>query len=288
MNAKFGPAGNSLSFAEMGYQSNSQIPEYLKKFGLTAYEYQCGHGLRVSEKALRNLAEEGRKQGITFSLHSPYYISLSSLEKEKREKSVEYLLQSAQVARWLGAERIVVHSGSCAKQTREQALALAGDTLMQARKRLDEEGFEEIILCPETMGKTAQLGDLEEVLSLCCLEKRFLPCIDFGHLNARAFGQIQGKEAYAHILDRMEERIGLDRTKIFHSHFSRIEFTNPGGEKRHRTFAEKEYGPEYQPLMELIAERGYTPTFICESAGTQAEDAAVMKEYYFDRLRASQ
>ena len=129
------------------------------------------------------------------------------------------------------------------------------------------------------MGKVGQLGTLDEVLALCGVDKRITPCIDFGHLNARTLGGIQSKADYAVLLDRLEETLGDERAKRFHVHFSRIEFSK-GGEKRHWTFAETQFGPEPAPLMELLAERGLAPVVICESAGTQAEDARWMKEFY--------
>ena len=104
-------------------------------------------------------------------------------------------------------------------------------------------------------------------------------CIDFGHLNARTLGGIQTKADYAAILDRMAEVLGDDRARQFHVHFSRIEYS-AGGEKRHWTFADTQFGPEPQPLMELLAERQLTPVVICESAGTQAEDAQAMQQMY--------
>lgn len=85
------------------------------------------------------------------------------------------------------------------------------------------------------MGKVNQLGNLTEVLELCKLDDTFLPTIDFGHLNAREFGYIKGKAEYKKMLDEVENAIGHDRLKIFHSHFSKIMFTNPGGEKKHLT-----------------------------------------------------
>ena len=51
-------------------------------------------------------------------------------------------------------------------------------------------------------------------------------------------------------------------------------------EVKHLTFEDQEYGPKFAPLAKLLAERGLTPRIICESAGTQAEDAAVMKQEY--------
>ena len=84
---RFGPAGNAESFRAMGYRHTIQVPEYLERMGLDAYEYQCGRGVRISQEAAAQLGEEARKRGISLSVHAPYYISLSSLEEEKREKS---------------------------------------------------------------------------------------------------------------------------------------------------------------------------------------------------------
>ena len=109
MSAIFGPAGNSDSFAKMGFKSNIQAPEYVSQKGLDLYEYQCGRGVRVSEENALKYRENAEKFGIITSLHAPYFISLSSVEEEKRLKSVDYILQSAKAADMLGADRIVVH-----------------------------------------------------------------------------------------------------------------------------------------------------------------------------------
>ena len=183
------------------------------------------------------------------------------------------------MCRALGGRRIIFHSGSCGKQSREAALEKALDTMRRAVAALDEAGFGDMTLCPETMGKVGQLGTLDEVLALCGVDSRITPCIDFGHLNARTLGGIQTKADYAAILDRMAEVLGDDRARQFHVHFSRIEYS-AGGEKRHWTFADTQFGPEPQPLMELLAERQLAPVVICESAGTQAEDAQTMQQMY--------
>ena len=148
----------------------------------------------------------------------------------------------------IGASRVIVHSGSCGKMTREKALELAKDTVRRCLKAMDEEGLGDIVFCPETMGKINQLGNLDEVLSLCELDERLIPCIDFGHLNARTLGQVNSRESFLEILDAIENRLGTDRLKQFHSHFSKIEYTDNGGEKRHLTFEDAVYGPEFEPL----------------------------------------
>lgn len=279
-NAKFGPAGAAQSFKEMGYKKSVQLGEYLTKFGLDHFEYQCGQGVRVSEESAKEIGAALRNAGISVSVHAPYFISLSSVEEEKRLNSVNYILASAKAVNAMGGDRIVIHSGSCSKMTREEALELAKNTMKLAREELVAQGLENIRCCPETMGKINQLGDLHEVMELCKIDESFIPCIDFGHLNARTFGSIKDKSDYEKILDTIENELGSERLKTFHSHFSKIEYTEKGGEKKHLTFADTVYGPQFEPLMELVAKKNLAPTFICESDGTQTEDAKAMKDYY--------
>lgn len=276
---KFGPAGNSESFSKMGYKNSLDVPDYIVKMGLDCYEYQCGRGVNIGEEKARLLGEKAAKAGITLSLHAPYYISMSSTEEEKRDNSVNYILASARAVNAMGGDRIVVHTGSCGKISRSDALDLALDTMRKAIAALDGEGLSNIHICPETMGKVNQLGTLEEVLELCLLDERLIPCIDFGHLNARDMGSLKSFADYENIFLKIKDKLGTDRLKGFHSHFSKIEYTT-GGEKRHLTFEDTVYGPDYQPVMELTCKYGCNPVFICESAGTQAEDAKQMKDYY--------
>ena len=279
MSAKFGPAGSAESFKTMGYKSSLQIPEYLNKFGLNAFEYQCGRGVNIGEDKARQLGVIAKEKGITLSLHAPYYISMSSVEEEKRLNSVNYILASARAVNAMGGDRIVVHTGSCGKISREKALELAIDTMKISLEALKSEGLSHIHICPETMGKVNQLGTLHEVMELCKVDDSLIPCIDFGHLNARDLGVIKSKEDYDAILTEIKNNLGSDRLNCFHSHFSKIEYTN-GGEKRHLTFEDNVYGPDFEPLMELIYKYDLSPTFICESAGTQTEDVKQMMDYY--------
>ncbi len=280
MSAKFGPAGNSDSFTKMGYKSSLQVPEYIVKMGLDAFEYQCGRGVNIGQEKATELGKISREKGIALSLHAPYYISMSSVEEEKRLNSINYILQSARAVNAMGGERIIVHTGSCGKISRTEALELAVDTMKKAIKALDDEGLSNIRICPETMGKVNQLGTLDEVLTLCQLDERLIPCIDFGHLNARDRGILKTYEDFEEIFNKIEDELGNSRLKEFHSHFSKIEYS-AGGEVRHLTFSDEIYGPNFEPVMELTYKKQCSPTFICESAGTQAEDAKMMKDYYW-------
>lgn len=278
MSAKFGPAGNAESFP---YKSSVDAPRWLGELGLDCYEYQCGKGVRVKEDTAVALGRQAQEHGIALSLHAPYFINLANPDPESQEKTIGYITSSCLVADQMGATRVVIHSGALMKRTREEAMAIALPFLKNIVAVCEDQGFGHITLCPETMGKINQLGDLDEVLRLCQVHESLIPCVDFGHLYARSLGKDEGAEAVERMLSRMESELGADRASRFHSHFSHIEFTPNGGEKCHRTFDDDGgYGPAWEPLAQAVAERGWSPTFICESAGTQAEDALTMKRIY--------
>lgn len=278
MTALFGPAGNSDSFSKT-HKSSLDAPRWLREMGLDCYEYQCGRGVNIGEETARALGAKAGEEGIVLSVHSPYFINLSSPEAERQEKNIGYILSSARAAAWMGGDRVVVHCGGLTGQTREQALRNTISGLQQALRRMEEEKLGGVTLCIETMGKINVLGDLDEVVRICQSDERLLPCIDFGHLNARTMGGVCTREDFAAVLDALHRGLGADRAGRFHTHFSKIEYSK-GGEVKHLTFADTEYGPEFGPLGALLAERGLCPHIICESAGTQAEDALAMKMEY--------
>ena len=285
MSAKFGPAGNCDSFSKR-YKSSLFAPAWVKEQGLDCYEYQCGKGVHVGEETCRKLGQNALAAGISLSLHAPYFINLANPDPESLRKTIGYITSACLAASWMGAEKVIIHSGALMKRTRREAQEIALKSLKEVIRACDDQGFQHITLCPETMGKINQLGDLDEVLELCTLDERLTPCIDFGHLYARTLGELEGHEACVRMLDRVEEVLGPERASRFHSHFSHIQFTLNGGEKCHRTFDNDDgFGPDWTPLAEEVAQRNWSPTFICESAGTQAEDALTMKQIYGDFLR---
>lgn len=277
--AIFGPAGQCEAATAAGVKSTVKLLEYLKAQGVDLLEYQCGRGVNIREEKAREIGERAAELGITLTLHAPYYISLASAEPEKRDNSIGYILQSARAASWMGAERIVVHPGGIGKYSREQAYEIACDTLSRAMTALREEGLEGVTVCPEVMGKINQLGNLEEVLGFCRMDEALLPCVDFGHLNSRMHGGMD----YTATLDAIVAAIGEQRAGQMHIHFSKIEYSK-GGEVKHLTFEDTEYGPEPQPLMQALAHRGMTPVVVCESSGTQTADAFAMKCAYLEAI----
>ncbi len=277
--ALFGPGGNSDSFNALN-KKTSDAPEWLKELGLDAYEYEAGRGVNGSEAMFSLIGSNAKKAGIRISIHAPYFISLSSVEEEKRLGSARYIIDSARALSLMSGETMVIHAGSCAKIERALAVDYAKRALEHALSELDKLGLYGFKLGIETMGKVNQLGTLDEVLELCTVDETVVPVVDFGHMNARNQGGVfTCADDYKKVFDEISRRKGAKYAENLHCHFSKIEYTT-GGEKRHLTFADTTYGPEFEPLMEAVRDMGISPTFICESDGTQAKDALAMKKYY--------
>lgn len=277
MKAKFGPAGNSESFYEQGYKSSLEMPAWLNRQGLDLYEYQCGHGVRMSKDSAGDLKKHAAENGVELSIHTPYYINLASDDPERQEKTVNYIRQTLTLASYLDAKRIVVHMGSPGKRTRLDGMKDTEKLLLRVLDMMKEEGFYgKTRLCLETMGKVSQLGTVEEVMKMCRIDDSFLPCIDFGHVNARTQGTLSSEKAFSTLFDQIENALGFERMNEMHCHVSKIEYTNMG-EKKHLTFDDTLFGPDYTDLAKVIAKRGTAQHLICESAGTQSEDALKFK-----------
>ena len=274
---RFGPAGNSQAFYDAGYKSSLEIPEFLAKVGLNAYEYQCGRGVRVKKDFCQQMAAAAAERDIALSIHAPYFINLATPDPKVMESSLNHIRKSLEAAGNMGATRIVVHPGSVGKgNTRQEAFARSEKLLVRAVEELTPD-YPGILLCLETMGKINQVGDLEEIIQLCKLADCLIPTVDFGHLHARGIGAINDKDDFEEILERISQGLGAEVVKNLHVHFSPIEYSQ-GGEVRHRTMAETDYGPHFEPLAQIIARDKLTPVIISESAGTQTEDALAMQE----------
>lgn len=276
---RFGSAGNPQAFYAAGYKHSVDIPAWLADQGLTAYEYACGRGVNIGGETAARIGAMARRHGVAVSLHAPYYINLASSEVEIRQKSLLHLQQSLLTAEKMGAQRVVFHVGASAKQERSMALDRSKEMLGQVLEERERLGLGHITLCPETMGKRNQIGTLDEILQLCTCGPNLLPTVDFGHLHAVSGGGFTALEEYEAAFSLVGQRLGERSRRQLHIHFSKVEF-GPGGEKRHGVFADTHLGPPPEVLAAVCARQGYAPWIICESAGTQAEDAAYLRQCY--------
>lgn len=276
---KFGPAGNCKTFYEEGYKRTIEAPLWLKQKGLDAYEYSFGKGFTLPDDTAVKIGEEMKKYGITVSIHAPYYINFATPTDEMAEKSYGYVLESLRKLRLMGGTQLVVHPASQGKMTREEAVELTKKRLEILKNKILENGYDDMYVCLETMGKSAQIGTYEEILDFCTIYDRYLPTFDFGHINALTQGSLKSYDDYKKIIDRSIHVIGLERTKIAHIHFSKIEY-GAKGEIKHLTMEDNIYGPDFEPLARVLKDYNLDCVVICESREYMARDAIIMKNIY--------
>lgn len=276
---KFGPSGNSESFYAQGLAHTEQSAEFVRERGLDCFEYSFGRGVHMSEAKAVSIGEAFAKAGVEISVHAPYYINFANTEEENAQKSYNYVLDSGRMLKLMGGRRCVFHSATQGKLEREEAVRLTEERLKVLRDYIYMNDLQDLYFCPETMGKIAQIGTLEEIVRFCKIDPVYLPAIDFGHLNAREQGSLKTEEDYKQRLEYMIAELGYERVKHFHVHFSKIQYSAKG-EVRHLTFEDTVYGPEFEPLAAALKELKLEPYIVSESAGTQAEDARAMKDIY--------
>lgn len=278
---KFGPSGNSQAFFDAGYSRTEDSAVWVKNLGLDCFEYSFGRGVNLSDAKAVLLGEVFRNNGVEISVHAPYYVNLANPDGEMAAKSFGYIINSAKKVKLMGGNRVVFHPASQGNLPRETAVRLTLSRINELCEIIYANNLEDVKFCPETMGKLAQIGTVEEITAFCKTDKVFTPCVDFGHVNAREQGSLKTERDYADRLDYMIAELGENKMRDFHIHFSKIEYS-ARGEVRHRTFEDDKFGPEFPPLAAAIKKLRLQPYIICESAGTQDIDALKMRNMFYN------
>lgn len=276
---KFGPSGNCESFYAEGNAHTEQAAAFVRKRGLDCFEYSFGRGVRMSQDKAISIGEAFAKENVEISAHAPYFINFANPDDEMAAKSYGYVLDSANACKLMGGKRVVFHPAAQGKATRLEAVDKTRERLHTLAEYIVLNNLDDMLFCPETMGKLAQIGTVEEITEFCKIAPFFVPCVDFGHINAREQGSLQTVEDYKSRLEYMIAELGFAKMEHFHVHFSKIMYGGKG-EIKHLTFADEIYGPSFEPLAVALKELKLKPYIVSESDGTQAEDAAEMKRIY--------
>lgn len=276
---KFGPSGNDEEFYAAGYKHTEQAAKYVREKGLDCFEYSFGRGVNMGEGKALSIGEAFAAENVEISVHAPYFINFSNPDEEMARKSFGYVLDSARALKLMGGKRLVFHPAAQGKMEREAAVSLCEERLKRLCEYIYLNNLEDLTFCPETMGKTAQIGTVEEIARFCQIDKVFTPCVDFGHVNAREQGSLKTERDYAERLEYMLDALGKDRMDGFHVHFSKIKYGGKG-EICHLTLDDEVYGPEFAPLAVALKKYDLHPYIVSESAGTQSRDALIMKNIY--------
>ncbi|MFQ5831847.1 MAG: TIM barrel protein [Candidatus Thorarchaeota archaeon] len=255
---RFGPAG----YPETAKGKLTSVFQILGDAGLEALEYAAVYGLRLGESRAREIGELARKHDISMSMHAAYYISLASRDAEVRKRSKGRLIKTLQFAPLMGVKRIVFHAGGYSGLNPDEAYRVVKDAILEVWEKAGHLG-EDAFLSPETAGKLGSFGSVDELLRLCSEIDRTLPTIDWAHLHARSQGKSSDKDSYLRVLGQFEDALGRRFVDNMHFHVSGIKFTSRG-EESHRPLGGR-WGPDILPLMKIVSEVGYKPTFISET-----------------------
>lgn len=282
---KFGVAGNSLSFYAEGNKHTYEAAKWCAEKGIDVFEYSFGKGVRMTESTARQIGNFFRLYNVDLSVHAPYYINFANPESDKINSSINYVFQSlTKLNEFNWGERVILHPATQGKLMRNEAVELTYKNLSLLAENVVQQGFSDKKICLETMGKLAQIGTVEEIINFCKIAPFYFPCIDFGHINARTMGGLKSSDDYRRIIDFMLDNLPFEKVNRMHIHFSKIMYGS-AGEIKHLTFSDNIFGPEFFPLALVIKEYNLEPVIICESDGTQAEDAIFMKELFYGNTK---
>jgi deoxyribonuclease-4 len=275
---------NRVLFGPAGYPSEARgnvkrVFQILSDVGVDALEYAAVHGLRTKEDKAKQIGIVAEETGITMSLHAAYYISLASKTPRIRESSKGRLVKALKFAPWMHVKRIVFHPGYLGGLSKKVAHIVIRDALRDVWERVGGQKGD-VFLAPEIAGKLSAYGSVEQIIRLCQEVDGCIPTIDWAHLYARSQGKVNDKGSYLKVLTKFEEELGNLFINNMHFHVSGITFTEKG-EAAHRPLG-KDWGPDILPLVEIVKECGYKPTFISES--TNPLEGALYTKFLYEGL----
>ena len=274
---KFGPSGFCNEFQELK-KNTLDIPEWLLKHNLNTYEISFTNGVRLSNETAEKYGKAFKDAGIEVSVHAPYFINFANPDEEMIQKSIGYVVSSLEKMKYLKAKKLVFHPGAVMKLSREEAFNNTYRNIKKLIVTLEEKGFKDFILCPETMGKHGQVGTVEEIAKVCTIDERIIPTLDFGHINSFMIGGLKEEKDFEEVFLTLKKYLG-ERFNRVHIHFSKIEYGKKG-EIKHLTFDDEKYGPDFVKLVPVLKKYNIEANIICESNGTQTKDACIMKKYF--------
>jgi deoxyribonuclease-4 len=244
----------------------------LADLGLSALELAWVRSVRVSDEKCAQIKATAEECGLALSVHAPFFINLNG-SADEWPRSRKRLMDAAHYGHLAGATDIIFHPGSYFGGEPRVVLELAVPRLRQCVADLRAAG-NPARLRPETMGKSAMLGSLEDTLVMAEEIEGVEPCLDFAHLHARpGDGSVNTYAEWQAILKLIKKRLGAGALKRLHIHLSGIAY-GPKGEKHHLPLKESDL--KYRELFQALREAGAAGRLLCESP-LMEEDALVMQ-----------
>jgi deoxyribonuclease-4 len=267
---RFGTVGSPMNTPKKPGGSVGAI-HYSREIGLDALELGWVQSVRVSAETCALIKAAAKEKDVAVSVHAPYFINLNA-DKEEWPKSRQRLMDAAHYGNLAGATDIIFHPGSYFERPADEVLEVAIPRLQGCVDELRAAG-NPVTLRPETMGKTAMLGSLEDTLAMAREIRGVVPCLDFAHLHARAGdGSINSYEEWSARLKLYSNALGKPALKHLQIHLSGIEY-GPKGEKNHLKLEEADL--DIKALFKALYDAGAGGRILCESP-IMEEDALTM------------
>ena len=246
---------------------------HLAQQDLKAFEIGWVRSVRVSEKTCAEIREKSQELEMGVSVHAPYYINLNA-DHEEWPKSRKRLMDAAHYGYLAGATDIIFHPGSYFGRPADEVLEVAIPRLRECVSEL-RDGDNPVILRPETMGKGAMLGSLEDTLTMSKEINGVEPCLDFAHLHARpGDGSVNSYDEWFNMLRQYEVALGKRSLENLHCHLSGIEYGEKG-ERNHLMLGDSDL--DLEALLKALVEFGCGGRILCESPQDMDIDALVIK-----------
>ncbi len=210
MRVRVGTAGLPHAARGKSYLRGLKI---LRCLGLDALEIEFVYGVDMSEGEAREVRELARRLDILLTVHAPYFINFCAEESEKRERSIERLLRTLEMADLLNAKYVVVHAAYYMSYGPTRCYELVKHCIERVLKLGDWRAK----IAIETMAKDTQFGTLEEIIRLCREfgTDKIVPCVDWAHLYVRYRGSIDFRKVLEKLITELELR-------ELHCHFTGV------------------------------------------------------------------
>jgi len=281
------PETDPIRFGTVGSPSSTPKPggtplaiAHIRALGMDHLEIAWVQSVRVTDPSCAEMKAAAKQYHVSLSIHAPYYINLNSLTDELMRKSDERLLAAARKGFLAGARDIVFHPGSYHSQPPEQVYERAKQKLIELTGILKEEKVD-VILRPETMGKSAMFGTLEETIQLARDIPGVLPAIDFAHLHART-GKNNSYEEFLGMLNAVEKGLGRAGLESLHIHMSGIAY-GLKGEKNHIPLNEADIN--YRALLQALVDKDARGSIAVEAPNPFHVADALTLQATYRRLR---
>jgi deoxyribonuclease-4 len=279
---RFGTVGSPKSTPKKPGGSVGAI-QRSSELGLRALELGWVRAVRVSEKTCAQIQATGKEYDVFISVHAPYFINLNADDTEW-PKSRQRLMDAAKYGHLAGATDIVFHPGSYFERPPEEVLPGAIERLQGCVDELRSAG-NPVTLRPETMGKSAMLGSLEDTLEMSKAIAGVQPCLDFAHLHARpGDGSMNTYAEWSNALERYARALGEESLKNLHIHLSGIEYGEKG-EREHLKLEDADL--DLKAILRALHEFNAAGRILCESP-IMEDDSLNMKQAWLEVSGESQ